>query len=83
MSTVKEKVEAVVRELKTQRNEINTKLDLSKGEAKNQWEESETKWQKIEEKYSRLEHSFGKSTINLGKELEQLTSELKASYNNL
>lgn len=80
MTTVAEKVESIVSELKVQREELASKLNLAETEVKDQWAEMEQKFQEVEVKHSKLAHSVGKSTIMLGKDLEQLTSELKEGY---
>jgi len=80
MTTVADKVESIVSELKVQREAISVKLNLEHSESKQQWQEMEAKWQQVEEKQTRFSHSVGKSTIALGKDLEQLSAELKAGY---
>lgn len=80
MTTVAEKVESIVNELKVEREALSAKLNLEQSEVKDQWQEMEAKWQEVEAKQSKLGHSVGKSTIMLGKDLEQLSTELKAGY---
>jgi len=80
MSTVAERVESIVSDIKVQREELSGKLNLDQPGLNDKWSEIEAKWQEVEAKQTRFSHSVGKSTIALSKDLEQLSAEIKESY---
>lgn len=80
MTTVAEKVESMVSDLKTQREDMIAKINMDQPSQKDKWSEIEAKWQQVEEKQTRFSYAVGKSTIALGKDLEQLSTEIKEGY---
>jgi hypothetical protein len=80
MMTVAKKVESLISELKFERENLGSRLDLGSTEVKKRWTESEEKWEELERKHQRLGHSVGKATIMLGKDLEQISGDLKQRY---
>ena len=66
MTTVAEKVESIVSDLNTQREEVIAKINLEQPDLKSKWSEIEAKWQQIKEKQKKLSYSVGKSTLALG-----------------
>jgi len=80
MMTIQSKTTSLIEQLKTQRNELQVKLDMDNAEIKSQWEGTEEKWLKMESKYTRLGHSMGKAIIALERDIEHIGSDLKDGY---
>ena len=78
--SMKESMDKLVSELKTQRDELNVRMHLAKAEIRDEWEDAERKWEHLE---SRLEHvgqEAKESAEEVGAALSQLGEELGEAY---
>lgn len=80
MTYSKEKLEAILAELKQHRDELKLKLHLGKAEAADEWEKLERKYQELKARAGVVLDAAGASAGEVGSALELVVEELKNGY---
>lgn len=80
MSDVGDKMEGVLKKLKTERDELRVQLHLLKAEAKDEWEEVEKRWDRLESRMKRAGESAAESGEDISAAGRQLAEEIGNAY---
>ncbi len=80
MSTIKQEYNELVKNLETQRDEINVQMHLAKAELRDEWQGIEKKWQHFKAKSDRVLKQADSSAEEIGETLHELGQELKQGY---
>ncbi len=74
------KLDKLVSELATQRDELRVQLHLFKAETKDEWHDVEEKWHHLNVKIGRASQSAKKSAGEIGAAADQLAEEIGSAY---
>lgn len=77
MSDVTESLKELVRTLRTERDELNVKLNLAKLELRDQWERAEQRWDHLEDKLEDVGQEAAHSAGLIAREIEQAYQRLR------
>jgi hypothetical protein len=80
---LEDKVEKLMDDLATQRDELRVQMHLFAADAKNEWEELEEKWQHLQGKMGVVGKTAKASAQEIGAASEQLGEELGRAYKRL
>jgi predicted nucleic acid-binding Zn-ribbon protein len=80
MNDFSEKMDAVLADLKTQRDELRVKLHLLKAEAKEEWNEVEKSWGHLESRMKQVKEQAAESSEDIGAAGKQLAEEIGRAY---
>ena len=77
---VKDDIDAIVRFLHRERDEIRVKLHLAKSEAQDEWHELEDKWRELRLKAGNVSDVAADVSHDVGAASEILAEEIKLGY---
>lgn len=74
------KLDALLEELKQQRDELRLKMHLAKAEVKDEWDALEEKWEQMKPRLDAAQREAAKTTKNVLAALELGVAELGEGY---
>ncbi len=80
MSDLDDKMEDILKKLKTERDELRLQMHLLKAEAKDELEDVEKHWEKLESRMKRVGESAADSGEDIGAAGKQLAEEIGNAY---
>jgi chromosome segregation ATPase len=80
MSDLDDKMEEVLKKLKTERDELRVQLHLLKAEAKEEWDDVEKRWEHLESRMKRVGDAAADSGGEIAAAGKQLTEEIGNAY---
>ncbi len=80
MAFTKEDLLAKIEDLKRERDELNLKLHLAKGEVRLEWQKLEHKWEAMQGKMKRAGHEAERTTEAVGTAIELAMDEIRKGY---
>ena len=80
MNEVRERLDDLVQQLKTERDEARVRLNLAKAEARDEWEELEKKWEQLRARVAAAGREAEESSEDVGAAARLLADELGRAY---
>ncbi|MGB5337465.1 MAG: hypothetical protein WBO06_00065 [Gammaproteobacteria bacterium] len=80
MNDVRERIDAIVEELKTERDELRVKLSLAKLETSDEWEKLEAKLVKLEAKAREVGSATAAASQDVGAAAKLLGEEIRDGF---
>lgn len=80
MSDLGDKLDGLLGNLKTERDELRVRLHLLKAEAKEEWDEVEQHWDHLEGRLKKAGESAAESSDEIGAAGRQLAEEIGNAY---
>ena len=83
MTLLKDDLQAIIEELKTQRDILALKMHLAKADVKDEWQELEKKWQHFSARSEQIKHEVQETASDIGEDLKHLADDLKEGYSRI
>lgn len=80
MNEVREKLDDLLQQLKTERDEARVRLNLARAEARDEWEALEKKWEHLRARVAAAGREAGESGDDVGAAARLLAEELSKAY---
>ncbi len=80
MSDLDDKMEDVLKKLKTERDELRVQLHLLKAEAKDEWEDVEKRWEHLESRMKQVGDAASDAGGDVAAAGKQLAEEIGNAY---
>lgn len=83
MAHSREQLQKIADNLKRQRDELQVKLHLGKGVARDEWAKLETRWEDVKTKMEAVRKETSHTTESVSTGLKLVLDELKKGYDNI
>ncbi len=83
MTQLKEDLNTIVDELKTQRDMLVLKVHLAKADVKDEWQELEKKWEQFSARSEQVKREIQGTAGDVGEDLKHLSEDLREGYSRI
>ncbi len=83
MAQLKEDLNTVFEELKTQRDVLALKIHLAKADVKDEWQLLEKKWDHFSARSGQVKEEVKETADDVGEDLKYLTEDLREGYSRI
>lgn len=81
--TRQDNLDALIAELRQQRDELKLQMHLAKADARDEWEKLEKKWREVEVKLDKAGAEAKASAGDVGHAVEQVAREISRAYDRI